>query len=231
MLFCVKGRAIVQLILLGSPGAGKGTQAKFISQQLNIPQISTGDILRHEIEADTPLGQQIKAIIQAGELVSDEIINHIVLNRLKQPDCLHGFLLDGYPRTLGQAEALQEAGVIINKIIDIHVSDDEIIRRMTGRRIHPRSGRTYHVTFQPPRIDGLDDVTGEPLVQRDDDKEHTVRRRLDVYHRQTLPLKNYYRKLSNCPGGKFCYIEVNGVGSIDVVRQRVMDAIANTCRS
>lgn len=215
----------MQIILLGSPGAGKGTQAKFISKKYNIPHISTGDILREAIEAKSALGTQVKGMLDAGELVPDDIINEVVLERIKNKDCAEGFLLDGYPRTLGQAEALSKAGIEIDTVIEINVEDDEIIKRMSGRRVHPESGRTYHTEFQPPNVEGKDNETGQPLVQRDDDKEATVRRRLDVYHKQTTPLIHFYTKLANCPGQLLHYSKIEGTGSVESVRDRVFSEI------
>lgn len=215
----------MRIILLGSPGAGKGTQAKFISRKYNIPHISTGDMLRGAIEAKTELGLQVKSMLDAGDLVPDEIINEVVLERIKNSDCDEGFLLDGYPRTLGQAEALTNAGVEIDFVIEINVEDDEIIKRMSGRRVHAESGRTYHIEFHPPKVEGKDNETGEDLIQRDDDKEATVRRRLDVYHKQTTPLINYYTKLANCPGQQVYYSKIEGTGSVESVRDRVFSDI------
>ncbi len=184
----------MRLILLGCPGAGKGTQARFVCERYGIPQVSTGDMLRHAIKEGTPLGQQVKSIMQQGTLVSDDIIIELVKERIQEPDCKNGFLLDGFPRTLPQAEALTHEGVTIEYVIDIHVEDEEIIHRMTGRRFHPGSGRTYHVDYHPPKQAGMDDETGEPLIQRDDDKEETVRKRLEVFHAQTKPMMEYYLK-------------------------------------
>src|SRR5437016_7401578 len=184
----------MKLILLGPPGAGKGTQAAFIRDKFGIPQISTGDMLRAAVEAGTPLGLMAKRVMDAGQLVSDEIIIGLVKERLKQPDCKGGYLFDGFPRTIPQAEAMKAAAVLIDYVLEIDVADDDIIRRMSGRRVHPASGRTYHVKFNPPKVPGKDDITGEDLIQRDDDKEETVKKRLDVYHAQTKPLVEYYAK-------------------------------------
>jgi adenylate kinase len=173
----------MRLILLGPPGAGKGTQAAFITERYGIPQISTGDMLRAEIKAGTPLGRAVQKVMDAGQLVSDETIVRLVRARLQQPDCAGGYLFDGFPRTIGQADAMKSAEVRIDHVLEIAVPDDEIVARMSGRRVHPASGRSYHVTFNPPRAAGKDDLTGEPLVQRDDDREMTVRRRLEVYER------------------------------------------------
>ncbi|HVL56055.1 MAG TPA: adenylate kinase, partial [Burkholderiaceae bacterium] len=188
----------MRLILLGPPGAGKGTQASFIKDKYGIPQISTGDMLRAAINAGTPIGQQAKRVMDAGSLVSDDLIIGLVKQRLAEPDCANGYLFDGFPRTIPQADAVQEAGIGIDYVLEIDVPDDEIIERMSGRRVHPASGRTYHVRFNPPRTAGHDDVTGEPLIQRDDDREETVRRRLDVYRQQTRPLVDYYQRLAAC---------------------------------
>ena len=182
----------MKLILLGAPGAGKGTQAAFICQKYGIPQISTGDMLRAAVKAGTPLGVQAKAVMDAGQLVSDELIINLVKERIAQPDCAQGFLFDGFPRTIAQAEAMKAAGVKLDYVLEIDVPFDFIIERMRGRRSHPASGRTYHIKFNPPKVPGKDDLTGEPLVQRDDDKEETVKKRLDVYSQQTRPLVDYY---------------------------------------
>jgi len=182
----------MRLILLGAPGAGKGTQATFIKEKFGIPQISTGDMLRAAVKAGTPLGIEAKKVMDSGGLVSDEIIINLVKERLKESDCANGYLFDGFPRTIPQAEAMKEAGVKIDFVLEIDVPHDAIIDRMSGRRTHPASGRTYHIKFNPPKQEGIDDVTGEPLVQRDDDKEETVKKRLDVYEKQTRPLVDYY---------------------------------------
>ncbi|HRE32235.1 MAG TPA: adenylate kinase [Candidatus Berkiella sp.] len=186
----------MRLILLGPPGSGKGTQAQYIMERYEIPQISTGDMLRKSVADGTPLGIQIKATMDAGNLVSDEIIIKLVQERIQQPDCKSGFLLDGFPRTVRQAQALSESGVKIDKIIELQVSDDEIVRRLSGRRVHLSSGRVYHVEYQPPAKAGHDDVTGESLVQRDDDKEETIRKRLVIYHAQTSQVSVYYMRLT-----------------------------------
>ena len=183
----------MKLILLGAPGAGKGTQAAFICQKFGIPQISTGDMLRAAVKAGTPLGLQAKAVMEAGGLVSDDLIINLVKERIAQPDCAQGFLFDGFPRTIPQAEAMKSAGVNLDHVLEINVPFEAIIERISGRRSHPASGRIYHVTFNPPKVEGLDDVTGEPLIQRDDDKEETVKKRLDVYSQQTRPLVDYYQ--------------------------------------
>lgn len=211
----------MRLILLGPPGAGKGTQAQFICQTLHIPQISTGDMLRQAIAARTPLGQKAKLYIDRGELVPDEIIIDLVMQRLRQPDCNQGYLLDGFPRTLSQAKALEENQVSLDSVVEIRVPDEEIIRRLSGRRVHPASGRTYHVEFNPPKNAGLDDVTGEPLIQREDDQETTIRRRLQVYHQQTRPLVDYYSVKPN-----LAYFCIDGLGSVEEVKARILKALS-----
>jgi adenylate kinase len=209
----------MRLILLGPPGAGKGTQANLIRQKFGIPQISTGDMLRAAIKAGTPLGKEARKVMDAGQLVSDDIIIDLVNERLKQMDCQTGYLFDGFPRTIPQAEALNKAGCAIDYVLEIDVPDEEIITRMSGRRVHPASGRVYHVKFNPPRVEGKDDLTGEPLVQRDDDKEETVRRRLEVYRRQTRPLIEHYRHQP------VKYRRISGLGSVDEVTQRALAAL------
>ncbi|HYG54931.1 MAG TPA: adenylate kinase [Burkholderiales bacterium] len=210
----------MKLILLGPPGAGKGTQAAFIKERFGIPQISTGDMLRAAVKAGTPLGVAAKKVMDAGQLVSDDIILGLVEERLKQPDCARGYLFDGFPRTIPQADGLKAKGVAIEYVLEIDVPDEEIITRMSGRRVHPASGRTYHVKFNPPKAEGRDDVTGEPLVQRDDDKEETVKKRLDVYRSQTRPLVDYYGRL---PGVK--YRKISGLGRVEEITQRALDAL------
>src|SRR5437762_996059 len=210
----------MRLILLGPPGAGKGTQAAFIRDKFGIPQISTGDMLRAAVKAGTPLGLAAKKVMDAGQLVSDEIIIRLVKERLKQDDCKRGYLFDGFPRTIPQAEAMKAAAVPIDYVLEIDVADDDIIRRMGGRRVHPASGRTYHVKFNPPKVEGRDDLTGEPLVQRDDDREDTVRKRLEVYRNQTRPLVDYYRKF---PGVK--YRKISGLGRVDEITKRALAAL------
>lgn len=210
----------MRVILLGPPGAGKGTQANFIREKFGIPQVSTGDMLRAAIKAGTPLGKEAKKVMDAGQLVSDDIIMGLVKERLKQPDCKRGYLFDGFPRTIPQAEALQKAGVPVEHVLEINVPDNEIIARMGGRRVHPASGRTYHVKFNPPKVEGKDDVTGEPLVLRDDDREETVRERLEVYRKQTRPLIDYYKRLASAK-----YHKIAGTGSVDEVRQRAFAAL------
>lgn len=216
----------MRLILLGGPGAGKGTQAKFITDHFEIPQISTGDMLRAAVKAGTELGLKAKAVMDTGGLVSDDIIIGLVKERIAEPDCENGFLFDGFPRTIPQAEALRDSGVVLQCVVEIAVDDDEIIRRMSGRRVHPASGRSYHLEFNPPQRAGRDDVTGEPLVQRDDDKEETVRKRLQVYHAQTKPLVKYYsdwEKSGDAAAPK--YLRVDGIGSVDEVRDRIFAAL------
>ncbi|MBT8517300.1 adenylate kinase [Polynucleobacter paneuropaeus] len=210
----------MRLILLGAPGAGKGTQAQFICKQFGIPQISTGDMLRAAVKAGTELGIAAKKIMDAGGLVSDDIIIGLVKDRLTQPDCAKGYLFDGFPRTIPQAQAMKDAGVPIDYVLEIDVPFDAIIDRMSGRRVHPASGRTYHIKFNPPKVTGVDDVTGEPLIQRDDDKEETVRKRLQVYNDQTRPLVEYYSswaKQSNSSDKVKApaYRKVNGTGSVE----------------
>jgi adenylate kinase len=216
----------MKLILLGPPGAGKGTQANFIREKYGIPQISTGDMLRAAVKAGTPLGLAAKQVMDAGKLVSDDIIIGLVSERLKQPDCRRGYLFDGFPRTIPQAEALRKAGVPIDYVLEIDVPDDEIIERMSGRRVHPASGRTYHVEFNPPKREGLDDVTGEPLMQRDDDREETVRHRLEVYRKQTSPLVGYYGRLAaSGEAGAPKYRKISGLGTVEEIKQRAFAAL------
>lgn len=217
----------MKLILLGAPGAGKGTQAAFITDKYGIPQISTGDMLRAAVKAGTPLGLEAKKVMDAGQLVSDEIILGLIKERLKQPDCAKGFLFDGFPRTIPQAEALRTQGVDLDYVLEIDVPDEEIIKRMSGRRVHLASGRTYHVTFNPPKVDGKDDATGEGLVQREDDKEETVRKRLDVYHSQTKPLVEFYSKWAAAGDQKAPkYRKIAGVGSLDSIKSALFSALA-----
>jgi adenylate kinase len=216
----------MRLILLGPPGAGKGTQAGFIREKFGIPQISTGDMLRAAVKAGTPLGQAAKKVMDAGQLVSDDIIIGLVAERLKQSDCAKGYLFDGFPRTIPQAEAMKAAGVTLDRVLEIDVPDEEIIERMSGRRVHPASGRTYHVKFNPPRTEGRDDVTGEPLVQRDDDREDTVKKRLEVYRAQTRPLVDYYsRWAASGDAGAPKYDRIAGTGAVDEVRRRALAAL------
>jgi adenylate kinase len=214
----------MRVILLGAPGAGKGTQARFITERLGIVQISTGDMLRAAVKAQTELGLQAKQVMDSGGLVSDDIIIGLVKERIAQPDCEHGFLFDGFPRTIPQAEAMVEAGVAIDLVLEIAVDDEEIVQRLSGRRVHPASGRIYHIEHNPPKSPGVDDETGEPLVQRDDDREETVRKRLAVYHQQTSPLVDFYRSMSG-PAAPRCE-KVMGVGSVEEIRERVLLALA-----
>ena len=215
----------MNIILLGPPGAGKGTQAAHICEKFNIPQISTGDMLRAAVKPGTPLGIEAKKVMDHGGLVSDDIIIRLVKERIQQSDCENGYLLDGFPRTIGQADALKEEGVAIDHVIEIQVPDEDIVARMSGRRVHLASGRTYHVTFNPPRVDGKDDQTGESLIQRADDLDEIVRDRLGVYHEQTQPLVDYYSDdaLESPTGIKFSV--VSGVGALYEVKQRISDAL------
>ena len=216
----------MRLILLGPPGAGKGTQAKFICEKYGIPQISTGDMLRAAIKAGTPLGLEAKQVIDRGGLVSDDTIINLVKERLKQADCQIGYLFDGFPRTIPQAEAIRAAGVALDAVLQIDVADAEIVERMSGRRVHLASGRTYHIKFNPPKVEGLDDLTGEPLVQRDDDSRETVLKRLEVYHAQTQPLIDYYMrwKATGDPAApRVC--KIPGVGSVDEITRAAFAAL------
>lgn len=213
----------MRIILLGAPGAGKGTQATFIKDHFNIPQISTGDMLRAAVKAGTPLGLEAKSFMDSGGLVPDTVIIGLVTERIKEADCKNGFLFDGFPRTIPQADAMKEAGVDIDYVVEIDVPDSAIVERMSGRRSHPESGRTYHVKFNPPKMEGKDDVTGEDLVQRDDDKEETVKKRLDVYHEQTKPLVDYYSNWAasgaeNAPQ----HIKVNGLGAMNAIKDDIL---------
>ncbi|WP_151445554.1 adenylate kinase [Lacisediminimonas profundi] len=218
----------MRLILLGAPGAGKGTQATFIKEKYNIPQISTGDMLRAAVKAGTPLGLAAKKVMDAGGLVSDDIIIGLVQDRLKEPDCQRGYLFDGFPRTIPQAEAMKQAGVHIDYVLEIDVPDCEIIERMSGRRVHQPSGRTYHVRFNPPKIAGKDDITGEDLIQRDDDHEDTVKKRLSVYHEQTEVLIDYYNSWakSGQPGAPQ-YRKIAGVGPVESIRDSAFAALSS----
>ena len=216
----------MRLILLGAPGAGKGTQASFICKQFNIPQISTGDMLRAAVKAGTPLGVAAKKVMDSGGLVSDDIIIGLVKDRITQPDCTGGFLFDGFPRTIRQADAMKEAGVALDVVLEIDVPEDAIIDRMSGRRVHMASGRSYHVKFNPPQVDGIDDVSGEPLIQRDDDKEETVRKRLQVYQSQTRPLVDYYGQWAATGSADSPrYARISGTGSVEEITSRVMAAL------
>ena len=216
----------MRLILIGPPGAGKGTQAAFIKERFAIPQISTGDMLRAAVKAGTPLGLKAKSVMESGALVSDDIILGLMEERLAQPDCKNGFLLDGFPRTIPQAEALKKTGIPIDFVLEISVPDDEIVRRISGRRVDPVSGRTYHIVYNPPKVEGKDDVTGDPLIQRDDDKEDVVRHRLEVYHNQTEALVKFYVDLAKS-GDKTApqYRAISGLGTIDEITARVFDAL------
>jgi adenylate kinase len=213
----------MRLILLGGPGAGKGTQANVIKEKYGIPQISTGDMLRAAVKAGTELGMKAKGFMDSGGLVPDEVIIGLVKERIQEPDCTKGFLFDGFPRTIPQADAMKEAGVPIDAVVDIDVPDEEIIKRMSGRRAHLASGRTYHVIYNPPKVEGKDDETGEPLVQRDDDKEETVKKRLDVYHDQTEPLIDYYKKWqASGEAAAPKYVHINGVGTLDSIAAQIV---------
>ena len=215
----------MRVILLGAPGAGKGTQAQFICQRFGIPQISTGDMLRAAVKAGTELGKQVKEVMDGGGLVSDELIIGLISERIGQQDCANGFLLDGFPRTIPQAEALVDAQISIDHVLEIAVDDEEIVGRISGRRVHPGSGRTYHLEHNPPKQAGKDDVTGEELIQREDDKEETVRKRLQVYHTQTKPLVDFYQQLSTANGTPKCS-RVEGVGSVEEITARVLTALS-----
>jgi adenylate kinase len=218
----------MRLILLGAPGAGKGTQATFICQKYSIPQISTGDMLRAAVKAGTPLGIQAKQVMDAGGLVSDDLIINLVKERISQPDCAGGFLFDGFPRTIPQAEAMKAAGVKLDYVLEIDVPFEAIIDRMSGRRSHPASGRTYHVKFNPPKVEGVDDVTGEPLVQRADDQEETVKKRLDVYSAQTRPLVDYYSAWATAePVAAPKYRAISGTGGVDEITTRAFAALTS----
>jgi len=218
----------MRLILLGAPGAGKGTQATFICQKYGIPQISTGDMLRAAVKAGTPLGLQAKAVMESGGLVSDDLIINLVKERIAQPDCAQGFLFDGFPRTIPQADAMKAAGVKLDYVLEIDVPFDAIIERMSGRRSHPGSGRTYHVKFNPPKVAGKDDATGEDLIQREDDKEETVKKRLDVYSAQTRPLVDYYSGWAQQdPAAAPKYRAISGTGSVEEITARAFAALAD----
>ncbi len=218
----------MKLSLLGPPGAGKGTQAKYICEKFSIPQISTGDMLRAAVKAGSELGVKAKSVMDAGNLVSDDLIIDLVKERIAQPDCANGFLFDGFPRTIPQADAMQEAGVFLDAIVEIVVPDDSIVDRMSGRRIHLASGRTYHIQHNPPKIAGKDDVTGDPLIQREDDHEETVRKRLEEYHRMTAVLSQYYRKLSEKgeKGTSPAFVTVDGTQKIDVVAADIIEKLS-----
>ena len=216
----------MRLILLGGPGAGKGTQANYIKENYQIPQISTGDMLRAAVKAGTDLGKKAKEFMDSGGLVPDDVIIGLVKERIKESDCQQGFLFDGFPRTIPQADAMKEAGVPIDAVVDIDVPDEEIIKRMSGRRVHLASGRTYHVVFNPPKVEGKDDVTGEALIQREDDQEATVRKRLEVYHDQTEPLIDYYKKWESAREAESPkYVRIEGVGKVDEIRNQIFTAL------
>ena len=218
----------MRLILLGGPGAGKGTQANYIKERYQIPQISTGDMLRAHVKAGTDLGKAAKKIMDQGGLVSDDIIMGMVKERIKEDDCKAGYLFDGFPRTIPQAEALKEAGVTVDAVVEIDVPDEEIIKRMSGRRVHLASGRTYHVVFNPPQAEGKDDVTGQDLIQRDDDQEETVKARLKVYHDQTEPLVAYYSNWANMGGdGSPKYVKINGIGGVEGIRDQIFGGLGS----
>jgi adenylate kinase len=216
----------MRLILLGPPGAGKGTQAAFITRKFGIPQISTGDMLRAAVKAGTPLARTVRQVIDAGQLVSDEIIIRLVRERLAEPDCAQGFLFDGFPRTIPQAEAMRTNGVRLDYVLEIDVPEAEIVMRMSGRRVHPGSGRTYHVKFNPPKLEGRDDLTGEPLILREDDREDTVRQRLEVYHRQTEPLVDFYTRWEATGDPRAPrYRRISGLGGVEEIRDRAFKAL------
>ncbi len=216
----------MRIILLGAPGAGKGTQATFIKEHFNIPQISTGDMLRAAVKAGTPLGLEAKSYMDSGGLVPDAVIIGLVKERIKEADCANGFLFDGFPRTIPQADAMKEAGVTIDYVVEIDVPDSAIIERMSGRRSHPASGRTYHIKFNPPKVAGKDDVTGEDLVQREDDKEETVKKRLEVYHSQTKPLVDYYSNWAKSgAAGAPKHVKVNGLGEMDAIKNNILNLL------
>lgn len=215
----------MRIILLGCPGAGKGTQAKFICNKYQIPQISTGDMLRSAVKAGTPLGMAVQKIMETGALVSDEIIIELVKDRIKQPDCKKGFLLDGFPRTIPQAQAIEASGIYIDYVLEIRVEDEEIVRRLSGRWVHNASGRIYHDLYNPPKIKGQDDITCEPLIQREDDKEATVRKRLEIYHQHTKPLINFYKDLAIHKNNAPIFICVDGRGTLEEVRERIFKSL------
>lgn len=213
----------MRVILLGSPGSGKGTQAQAITEKFGIPQISTGDMLRAAVREGSPLGKEAKKIMDAGLLVSDDIILGLIQERVKLPDCISGFLLDGFPRTIAQADGLAQMGLTIDNVVEFVVDDEEIVKRMSGRRVHPGSGRTYHTVFNPPKQEGKDDETGEPLIQRDDDKEETVRKRLSVYHEQTKPLVGYYQQKAE--QGSVRFASINGIGPMEAITERIFTVL------
>ncbi len=217
----------MRIILLGAPGAGKGTQAQVICEKYDIPQISTGDMLRAAVKAGTPLGLKVKEVMSSGGLVSDETIIALIKERIQEDDCANGFLFDGFPRTIPQADALKNEHIPVDHVVDIDVSDAEIIKRMSGRRQHEASGRTYHIEYNPPKVDGKDDVTGEPLIQREDDKEETVRKRLEVYHNQTEPLVAYYKEWAQeAPDSAPNYHYIEGIGSVSDITDKILASLA-----
>ncbi|MCY4178610.1 MAG: adenylate kinase [Endozoicomonadaceae bacterium] len=218
----------MRIILLGAPGAGKGTQAQIITNEFNVPQISTGDMLRKAIKEKTPLGLKVSSIMEKGLLVPDDIIIDLIKIRIKQDDCANGFLLDGFPRTIAQARALEQVGIKIDHVLDITIPDEEIIQRMSGRRIHAESGRTYHIIHNPPQQEGKDDLTDEPLIQRDDDKEETVRKRLYVYHEQTKPVTQYYQEKTAKENSGLIFNCISGSGTVDEVTKRVLEKLNDT---
>ena len=218
----------MKIILLGPPGAGKGTQANIIKQAFDIPQISTGDMLRAAVSAGTPLGLEAKEVMDAGELVSDRLILDLVQQRITEPDCKNGYLFDGFPRTIAQAEGMQSSGIEINAVVELYLDDAEIIKRMSGRRIHPASGRSYHVIFNPPKVEDFDDITGEPLVQREDDNEDTVRKRLQVYHEQTAPLIEYYSELAGT--NSIIYVRVSGIGDVEEIGKTIINNLKKSSK-
>jgi adenylate kinase len=217
----------VRIILLGAPGAGKGTQAKLMTEEFGIPQISTGDMLRAAVKAGSELGLQVKGVMASGGLVSDDIIIALVKERIKEADCEKGFLLDGFPRTIPQADAMKDAGVVIDNVVEIYVEDEEIVSRLSGRRVHADSGRIYHLIYNPPKQDGIDDETGDALIQREDDEEVTIRKRLDVYHQQTEPLVEFYQNLGDQQGSPAPkYVRIEGVGEVEDIKQQLFTALS-----
>lgn len=216
---------MMRIILLGPPGAGKGTQAQFISKKFDIPQISTGDMLRAAIKEGSDLGKKAQEVMNAGGLVSDDLIINLVQERIAKPDCANGCILDGFPRTIPQAQALADAGVDINHVVEISVPDDEIVKRLSGRRQHPGSGRVYHIEHNPPKVDGVDDVTGEPLIQREDDKEETIRERLSTYHAQTSTLVDFYKEKADESGAAPHYHKFDGTQPIEIVKDQILSAL------
>lgn len=217
----------MRIILLGAPGAGKGTQAKLMTEKFGIPQISTGDMLRAAVNAGTELGLQVKDVMASGGLVSDDIIIALVKERIQEDDCQKGFLLDGFPRTIPQADAMKDAGVIIDNVVEIYVEDEEIVSRLSGRRVHPASGRIYHLVYNPPKNEGVDDDTGETLIQREDDQEETIRKRLEVYHQQTEPLVEFYKNLGGQQGAPAPkYVRIEGVGDVEDIKQQLFAALS-----